>query len=174
MREPDIQWSCRKAISATQPEGALKAEALSHIKCNPREVSYRNESVVTLQSALPRLHTQLRGTCESYQFGTNTTPHPRLECFHSISSCSTQPHETWVISHDYTETHSPIKPGLGSLFYNSSPNPKHTKNWHTFRFGRPAVGRDCESQPDGHHGLRPVSPIQITSPQPVSPVWGTV
>ena len=117
-----------KAISATQPEGALKAEALPQIKCNPREVSYRIKSVVTLQSALPRLHTQLRGTCESYQFGTNTTPHPRLECFHSIDSCSTQPHETWVISHDYTETHSPIKPGLGSLFFNSSPNPKHAPN----------------------------------------------
>ena len=71
------------------------------------------------------MHTQLHGTCELYQFGTNTTPHPRLECFHSIDSCSTQPHETWVISHDYTETHSPIKPGLGSLFFNSSPNPKH-------------------------------------------------
>ena len=124
VREPGIQWSCRKAISATQPEGALKAEALSQIKCNPREVSYRIKSVVTLQSALPRLHTQLRGTCESYQFGTNTTPHPRLECFHSIDSCSTQPHETWVISHDYTEAQTPIKPGLGSLSFNSSPNPK--------------------------------------------------
>ena len=114
----------QKAISATQPEGALKAEALSQIKCNPREVSYRIKSVVTLQSALPRLHTQLRGTCELYQFGTNTTPHPRLECFHSIDSCSTQPHETWVISHDYTEAQTPIKPGLSSLFFNSSLNPK--------------------------------------------------
>ena len=35
----------QKAISATQPEGALKAEALSQIKCNPREVEYWNESV---------------------------------------------------------------------------------------------------------------------------------
>ena len=30
--------------NATQM-GALKAEALSQIKCNPREIEYRNESV---------------------------------------------------------------------------------------------------------------------------------
>ena len=86
------------------------------------------------------MHTQLRGTCELYQFGTNTTPHPRLECFHSIVSCSTQPHDTWVMSHDYTEAQSPIKPGLGSLSFNSSPNPKHTseRSWRERR-ARPSV-----------------------------------
>ena len=67
---------------------------------------------------------------------------PRLECFHSIDSCSTQPHETWVISHDYTEAHSPIKPGLGSLSFNSSPNPKHTTNFGNFARNIPRTDPD--------------------------------
>ena len=43
---------------------------------------------------------------------------------HSIDSCSPQPHETWVISHDCTETHSPTKPGLGSLFLQQLTQPE--------------------------------------------------
>ena len=31
VREPDLPRSCRNAISAAQPEGALEADALSHI-----------------------------------------------------------------------------------------------------------------------------------------------
>ena len=141
----------QKAISATQPEGALKAEALSQIKCNPSEVDYRR-----IRRKRTRAHSRV--CIRNFTALVNHTNSvrirllkPRLECFHSIDSCSTQPHETWVISHDYTEAHSPIKPGLGSLSFNSSPNPKHTTIFRNSARKEFATGAD----PSGYTTLSP-------------------
>ena len=90
------------------------------------------EVVATLRGAHQRLHTQHRGTCEPFQFGTDTTPdlaigmrtpsrsraparaapnnYRRKLLDTTLIRCSPQPHETQVVSHDGTETHTPKPP----------------------------------------------------------------
>ena len=115
MRVPGLPRSCRKKQlrSATKRERSRRMP--SHTSNATPGKLQPERSVATLRGAHQRLHTQHRGTCEPFQFGTDTTPDlaigmqtelRRIACSNSpkhllkataetaLNRCSPQPHKT--------------------------------------------------------------------------------
>ena len=74
VREPGLPRSCRIAISAATPKGRSRRMPSHTSNATPGKLQRNRETAATLRSAHQRLHTQHRGTCEPFQFGTDTTP----------------------------------------------------------------------------------------------------
>ena len=105
MRVPGLPRSCKKQLSSTTIKGRSRRMPSHTSNANPGKLTTK---VATLREAHQRLHTQHRGTCEPFQYGTDTTPkrdrdadhaeRNRLEQFEAHTKASTRSNPESVFS----------------------------------------------------------------------------
>ena len=125
VREPGIQWSCKKQ-SQQRNQMVRSRQKPSH------------KSNATLESLTSRINPKQRSRAHSRVCIRNIATlvnhtnsvqirllKPRLE-HRSVrfDSCSPPPHETCLISHDGTETHSPIQHRIGLAVFQQLTQPE--------------------------------------------------
>ena len=105
MRVPGLPRSCKKQLSSITKKGRSRRMPSHTSNANPGKLK---PEVATHREAHQRLHTQHRGTCEPFQYGTDTTPkrdrdadhaeRNRLEQFEAHTKASTRSNPESVFS----------------------------------------------------------------------------